>query len=91
MDRKTPLRIMTVHGAKYVLKENEIGSIAPGKFGDLVILDRNPLDPSVRDDELSKLQVMLTMVGGKVVFDAEKDPRPKPRGRRDTGSDDRQP
>ena len=90
VDRKTALRIMTVHGAKYVLKENEIGSIAPGKFGDLVILDRNPLDPSVRDDELSKLQVQLTMVGGKVVFDAEKDPRPKPRGRRDTG-DDRRP
>ena len=89
VDRKTALRIMTVNGAKYVLKEKEIGSIAPGKFGDLVILDRNPLDPSVRDDELSKLQVMLTMVGGKVVFDAEKDPRPKPRGRRDTGSDDR--
>jgi predicted amidohydrolase YtcJ len=71
-----------------VLKEKEIGSIEAGKFGDLVILDRNPLDPAVRDDELSKLQVMLTMVGGRVVFDAEKDPRPKPRGRRDT-SDDR--
>jgi predicted amidohydrolase YtcJ len=77
VDRKTALRIMTVHGAKYVLKDKQLGSIEPGKFGDLIILDRNPLDPALPDDKLSDILVQLTIVGGKVMFDAAVDPRPK--------------
>jgi predicted amidohydrolase YtcJ len=77
VDRKTALQIMTVNGAKYVLKEDQLGTIEPGKFGDLIVLDRNPLDPSVPDKELSQILVNYTIVGGKVMFDASKDPRPK--------------
>ena len=44
VDRRTALRIMTENGAKYVLKEKEIGSIEVGKWGDLIVIDRNPLD-----------------------------------------------
>ena len=46
VDRKTALKIMTIFGAKYVLKEKELGSLEVGKFGDLIIVNRNPLDPS---------------------------------------------
>jgi predicted amidohydrolase YtcJ len=86
VDRKTALRIMTLHGAKYVLKEKEIGSLETGKFGDLIIVNRNPLDPALRDDELSKLEVQMTIVGGKVMYDAAVDPKPK-LSRRATGDD----
>ncbi len=68
VDRKTALRIMTRWGAEYVLRDNVIGTIEPGKFADLVVLDKDPLDPNLPDDRLSTLRVMLTMVGGKVVF-----------------------
>jgi predicted amidohydrolase YtcJ len=77
VDRKTALRIMTVNGAKYVLKEKQLGSIEVGKFGDLIVVDRNPLDASVPDDQLTSLLVNYTIVGGNVMFDASKDPRPK--------------
>ncbi len=73
VDRQTALRIMTRWGAEYVLREDQIGSIEPGKFADLVMLDRNPLDPALADDRLSELQVLLTMVGGEVVYDRERD------------------
>ena len=69
---------MTEYGAKYVLKEKELGSIEVGKWGDLIVMDRNPLDPKqVPDNQLADLIVQYTIVGGKVMFDITKDPRPK--------------
>jgi predicted amidohydrolase YtcJ len=44
VDRKTALRIVTRWGAEYVLREDKIGTIQAGKFADLIILDKNPLD-----------------------------------------------
>ncbi len=69
VDRKTALRIMTRWGAEYVLREDQLGSIEPGKFADLVVLNRNPLDPALPDDRLSEVQVLFTLVGGEVVYD----------------------
>lgn len=43
----SPLRILqmtTLNGAKFLGRENEMGSVASGKNADLVILDANPLD-----------------------------------------------
>ncbi len=70
LDRKTALRILTRGGAEYVLREKELGSIEVGKLADLVVLDSNPLDPSIADEELSEIQVLMTLLGGKVVSDA---------------------
>jgi predicted amidohydrolase YtcJ len=72
VDRKTALRIMTRWGAEYVLREDRIGSLEPGKLADLVVLDRNPLDPSIPDDQLGDIDVMMTIVGGNVVYDSGK-------------------
>jgi predicted amidohydrolase YtcJ len=69
VDRKTALKILTRGGAAYALKEKELGSVEPGKFADLLVLDTNPLDPAIADDDLSKIQVLMTMVGGTVVYD----------------------
>jgi predicted amidohydrolase YtcJ len=77
VDRRTALRIMTEYGAKYVLKEKEIGSIEVGKWADLIVVDKNPLDPKVPDNQLGDLMVNYTIVGGKIMFDHTKDPRPK--------------
>ncbi len=78
VDRRTALRIMTEYGAKYVLKEKEIGSIEAGKWADLIVIDRNPLDTKqVPDNQLADLIVQYTIVGGNIKFDITKDPRPK--------------
>jgi predicted amidohydrolase YtcJ len=44
------------------------GSLAPGKFADLVLLDRDIL--TVPPDQIDHARVTLTMIGGRVVFAA---------------------
>ena len=70
IDRKTVLRMMTRNGAIYVGREKELGSIEEGKWADLAVLERNPLDPAIPDEDLSEIKTLLTVVAGKVVYDA---------------------
>ncbi len=78
VDRKTVLRMMTRWGAEYVFREEELGSIEPGKWADLVVLERNPLDPNVPDERLGEIKILMTLVGGDVVYDRERDQAPSP-------------
>jgi predicted amidohydrolase YtcJ len=68
IDRATGLLMMTRWGAEYVLREKEVGSLETGKLADLVLLDKNPLDRNVRDEDLSEIQILATMIDGKVVY-----------------------
>ncbi len=68
VDRKTGLRILTRWGAEYVMQDKKLGTIEPGKLADLIVVDKNPLDPNLPDDQLGTINVLMTMVGGKVVF-----------------------
>jgi predicted amidohydrolase YtcJ len=67
VDRATVLLMMTRWGSEYVLREQELGSLEPGKLADLIVLDKNPLDSSVPDEDLSEIQVLITLIGGEVV------------------------
>ena len=60
------VRLLTIAPAYAVSQENVLGSLKVGKFADIVILDRNPLQ--VEPDELLDLSVLMTMVGGSVEF-----------------------
>jgi len=56
--------------AAYASFEEDIkGTIAPGKLADLVILNKNP--EKVSPSTISEIRVLLTMVGGKTVYQAE--------------------
>ncbi len=68
IDRANGLLMMTRWGADYVLREDVLGSLEPGKFADLVVLDKNPLDRSVRDVDLSEIKVLATIIGGEVAY-----------------------
>jgi predicted amidohydrolase YtcJ len=68
IDRESALLMMTRWGAEYVLKENEIGSLEPGKYADLVILAQNPLDPNIPDQDLSEIKVLTTLIDGEVRY-----------------------
>ena len=68
LDRATVLLMMTRWGAEYVLREKDLGSLEPGKLADLIVLDRNPLDRSIPDEDLSEIKVVTTLVGGQVAY-----------------------
>lgn len=63
--RQQALRMATINNAWLNMEERTKGSIEPGKFADLVMLSEDPL--TCPDSQLRDAQVMMTMVGGKVV------------------------
>jgi hypothetical protein len=70
IDRSTALLMLTRWGADYVLRNEELGSLEPGKMADLVVLDKNPLDRNVEDEDLSEIKILATVIGGEVVYGA---------------------
>jgi predicted amidohydrolase YtcJ len=68
IDRSTGLLMLTRWGAAYVLREKELGSLEVGKLADLAVLDKNPLDRNISDEDLSEIKVLATILGGKVVY-----------------------
>ena len=56
-----------MNSAWQVHEEDNLGSIAVGKFADLVASSQNPLE--TRPDRLSQNLAEQTWVGGKLVWD----------------------
>jgi predicted amidohydrolase YtcJ len=67
LSREEAVRSATEWGAEYTLKEKELGTLEPGKWADLIVLDRDIL--AIPVDDISRTSVLLTMVGGRVVFE----------------------
>jgi len=65
VSREAMLKAATLFGAYYAMREDQLGSLEPGKFADLIVLDRDYLTIPV--DDIQKIRVLMTMVGGKVV------------------------
>jgi predicted amidohydrolase YtcJ len=68
VSREAALRAHTINNAWLLGKEAVLGSLEPGKYADLVILDRDYM--SIPDTELQYLKPVLTMVNGNVVYNA---------------------
>jgi predicted amidohydrolase YtcJ len=66
--REEALRAHTRNNAYLFFRENDIGSIQPGRLADLVVIDRDYLTVPV--DQIKDIKSVLTIVGGRVVFDA---------------------
>jgi predicted amidohydrolase YtcJ len=71
IDRKDVLRMYTIWAADYVARTDRLGSLEPGKFADLVVLDQDYM--TIPADQFHTLHPLLTVVGGKVVFHKEGD------------------
>lgn len=69
--REEALWLYTEANGWFAKEEKNLGSIEVGKYGDLVVLDKNYFDPKqVPDEDIRQLGSVLTIVGGKVVHDA---------------------
>jgi predicted amidohydrolase YtcJ len=66
--RLDALRIYTMNSAWMTFDEHERGSLEAGKLADLAVLDRDYM--TVPTDEIAKIESVLTMVGGKIVYAA---------------------
>ena len=60
------LCIMTVEAAFTLHREDELGTLEPGKLADLVVLSEDPLYANV--ESLTDIEVLLTMVCGVIEF-----------------------
>jgi predicted amidohydrolase YtcJ len=59
------LRAVTIDAAWQVFREDEVGSLEPGKLADLVVLSGNPLDDPMN---MRDLAVERTIVGGVTIY-----------------------
>ena len=62
------LQTATLNPARFLGKEKELGTIAPGKWADLVLLDRNPLDNIANTQKIAAV-----IVNGRYLSRAELD------------------
>jgi hypothetical protein len=60
------LRAYTQGSAYAAFEENEKGTIAPGKLGDIVVLSDDLF--TIAPEKIKELRVVATIVGGKVVY-----------------------
>ncbi len=68
MPREAMLFAYTRNSARAMNQLSSIGTIAPGKQADLVLVDRDVL--TVSSEELKETKVLWTMFGGKIVYRA---------------------
>lgn len=66
ISREEAVRLYTIHSAKVLLWEDQIGSLEAGKLADLIILDNDILGCPI--DEIKETRNVMTMVGGKIVY-----------------------
>jgi len=67
--REDALIAHTRKNAYLVFQENNLGSIQPGKLADLLVLDRDYL--TVPADQIRNIKPVMTMVGGRIVYDVD--------------------
>ncbi|MSU27083.1 MAG: amidohydrolase [Pedosphaera sp.] len=69
LTREEALRFYTINNAQLLFKETRTGSLEPGKLADLALLDTDLL--TCAEDKIAQTKALLTMVGGKVVWEAK--------------------
>ena len=68
ISREEALIAHTRSNAWFLFEEGNIGSLTAGRYADLLVLDRDYL--TVPEREIKDIRPLLTMVGGKVVYEA---------------------
>jgi predicted amidohydrolase YtcJ len=60
------IRLYTASPAYFTWEEGKKGTLEPGKFADLIVLDLDPL--TAAPEKLLTMNVDMTLIGGKIVY-----------------------
>jgi predicted amidohydrolase YtcJ len=66
LTREQALQLYTINNARVLGREDQLGSLEPGKLADLVVIDRDLL--TCPEEKIAGTQVLRTYVGGKLVW-----------------------
>jgi predicted amidohydrolase YtcJ len=70
LTRLEALRLYTANNGWFFREEDRLGSMEPGKLGDVAVLSDDFLDSTkVPDEAIKRVKSVLTVVGGQVVYD----------------------
>ena len=64
--RQEALKAQTINNAYTTFEEKTKGSIEPGKFADLVLLEQDIM--TAPEKSIESMKVLMTLVGGKIVY-----------------------
>ena len=70
LSRQAVLEAATINAAYELHQDDVTGSLAIGKFADLIVLDRNPL--TIPAEDIANVRVLETVVGGVTVHRADR-------------------
>jgi len=70
MSRMEALKSYTINGAYAAFEEGNRGSLKVGKYADVTVLSKDIL--TIPEDEIPTARVSYTIVGGKVLYSADK-------------------
>jgi len=66
------LRAATINAAYELREDDVVGSLEPGKFADVIVLDRDPF--KIPAEDIAHIQVLETVVGGRTVYEWKQQP-----------------
>jgi predicted amidohydrolase YtcJ len=70
LSRRQVLRAITINSSYELHQDADTGSLEPGKLADFIVLDRNVMKIPV--DQIAETKVMETVVGGRIVYAADR-------------------
>jgi predicted amidohydrolase YtcJ len=68
IDRVTALKMETTWASEYVLAEDTIGTLEPGKFADFVVLEEDFFTMPI-EEVRNGVPIAMTGLGGRIVYD----------------------
>jgi predicted amidohydrolase YtcJ len=77
LDRMEALRLYTVGSSRFSSEDGQKGAIVPGQWADLAVLSADYF--AIPDEQITCIESLLTVVGGRVVYVASAR-RPPPGG-----------
>jgi predicted amidohydrolase YtcJ len=68
LSRAAAIRAITLNSSYELHQDRSTGSLEVGKLADFIVLDRDFF--SIAAEQIAEIKVLLTVVGGKVVYEA---------------------
>jgi predicted amidohydrolase YtcJ len=66
LDKQTMIKAATLWSAELLMKDKDLGTLENGKLADFIVLDKDYF--AIPADQVHTIKTLLTVVGGKTVF-----------------------